>query len=499
MENFFKNLGSKSITYDDFIILPGFARGFSPNDVKLETNFSRNIKLKLPFVSSPMDTVTGELVARWLALLGGLGIIHYNCSVDEQVKMVSAVKRFENGFILDPQATAPDNLIKDVAGSGYSTIPVTEGGKAHGRLVGMLTRLDYDLEFHKDLPVKSRMVALGNGLVVARKSEVSADGHLEILKANEIIREKRLLALPIVDEAGNLLALATRADIEKNLNFPAALKDKEKRLRVGAAIGTRDDDKKRVESLAAAGVDVLVIDSGHGHTSFVGEMIKFLKNNFPAIDVVAGNVATAAGVKYLAECGADAIRVGVGSGSICTTQEVTGVGRGQGTAVWECSQAAKSLPQPIPIIADGGIRKTGDMVKALLLGASSVMLGNFLAGTYESLGEWVELESGLKVKEYRGMGSKKAMELGSSTRYQIKDMKVRASEGVAARVLGKGHIYDLIPEAAAGLRQGLYKVGFADIASMRQAAGEGQVFIEQRSSAARAEGNVHDLFDVVSG
>ena len=384
LKELFKNKAGESLTYNDFIILPGFSKGFSPADVNLKTKLTRKISLNLPIVSSPMDTVTGELLASWLALLGGIGILHYNCTISEQVKMVESVKNFKE----------PKN---------------------------------------------------------------------------------------------------------KDIDYSLACRNNNGRLLVGAAIGTRAEDQKRAEALIKAGADVLVIDSAHAHVTFAAEMLNFLKNKFPQIEVVAGNVATAEGVKFLAENGADAVKVGVGSGSICTTQDVTGVGRGQATAVWQCGQAANSLKTPIPIIADGGITQTGDLVKALILGASTGMLGNLLASAFESLGEWQEID-GLRVKEYRGMGSKKAMAAGSSKRYQLENSKrVQAAEGVAGKIIGKGHIYDLIPEIAAGLKQALFKIGFKNIFDLQQAAQESKVRVEYRSEAAKQEGSPHNLLEVISG
>lgn len=500
LEDLFKNRAGESLSYEDFIILPGFTEDFSPAEVNLKTKLTKKITLNLPLVSSPMDTVTGELLARWLALLGGIGILHYNCSVEEQVKMVTGVKRFENGFILEPVTLSPNNLIFDITTLGYSTIPVTVDGKPQGKLVGMLTKVDFDPEEHKNLKVLERMIKINQGLVTATIKEISEGSHPDIRKANEIIRDKRLLALPIITAEGNLYALATRADIDKNRDFPLASKDFRKRLLVGAAIGTRDKDKERAKALIEAGVDVLVIDSAHAHVTFVADMLHFLKEKFFQTEVIAGNVATAEGVKFLAENGADAIKVGLGIGSICTTQEVTGVGRGQATAVWHCAQAANSLKEPVPIIADGGITQTGDLVKALVLGASTGMLGNLLAGTFESLGEWVEVE-GLKTKEYRGMGSRKAMKVGSSKRYQLEKVRQesQAPEGIEARVLNRGHIYDLIPEIAAGLKQALFKIGKSNISDLHQAAKAGKIRVEQRTEAAKKEGRPHDLFEVISG
>ncbi|MFH0856537.1 MAG: IMP dehydrogenase [bacterium] len=478
-----------SLAYNDIILLPGYT-DFSISDADLSTKLSRNITLKIPIISAPMDTVTGDEMAKWMALLGGIGFIHYNQTIEEQCEMVKKVKKFENGFISEPEARSPDDLIESLKESPYSNIPITEDGSSHGKLVGILNRYDYSYEKHLKLPVKERMAGLDK-LKIASEDEILENNCLSIKKADHILIESHSLVLPIVDKNGFLKYLVTRKDIDKNTNFPLATKDKNKKLRAGAAVGTQEDDKKRVNLLAASGVDVIKIDSAHGHTLYQIEMIKYIKKNYPEIDIITGNIVTSSAAKDLISAGADALCIGMGIGSICTTQEVTAAGRAQASAIYNIAMAAKKYN--IPVIADGGISKSGQIVRAMVLGASSCMAGNLLAGTNESLGEWIINENGEKFKRYRGMGSYEAMKTGSAKRYAVDMNKEKAAEGVVAAVASKGHIYDLLPSVAAGVKQGLQKIGCKNMEEIKKASDNGEIRVELRSFSAQKEGDVHDV------
>lgn len=478
-----------SLAYNDIILLPGYT-DFSISDVDLSTKLSRNITLKIPIISAPMDTVTGDEMAKWMALLGGMGFIHYNQTVEEQCEMVKKVKKFENGFISEPEVRMPDDLIESLKDSPYSNIPITEDGSSHGKLVGILNKYDYSYEQHLKLPVKERMAGLDK-LKITSEDAILENNCLSIKKADNILIENHSLVLPIVDKNGFLKYLVTRKDIDKNTDFPLATKDKNKKLRAGAAVGTQEDDKKRVNLLATSGVDAIKIDSAHGHTSYQIEMIKFIKANYPQIDVISGNIVTSNAAGDLIKAGADAICVGMGIGSICTTQEVTAAGRAQASAIYNIAETAKKYD--VPVIADGGISKSGQIVKALVLGAASCMVGNLLAGTNESLGEWIIAPTGEKFKKYRGMGSYEAMKTGSAKRYAVDMNKEKAAEGVVASVASKGHIYDLLPSVTAGIKQGMQKISCKNISEIRAKAEKEEIRVELRSYSAQKEGDVHDI------
>ncbi|OGF22499.1 IMP dehydrogenase [Candidatus Falkowbacteria bacterium RBG_13_39_14] len=478
-----------SLAYNDLILLPGHT-DFGVEDINLNTKLSRNIELKIPIVSAPMDTVTGDELARWMALLGGIGFIHYNNTIEEQCEMVKAVKGYENGFINEPFVKKPENLIGELKDCPYSNIPITEDGASHGKLAGLLTKYDFAFERHSDIPIRERMIEL-NELKVARLDQVATNGNLDLSKANNLLFESYSSALPIVDEKGGLEYLVTRKDIETNVEYPLATKDSHKKLRVGAAVGTRELDKERARALVMAGVDAIKIDCAHGHTSYQIEMINYIKKTYPGVDIASGNVVTSNAAEDLIKAGADAICVGMGIGSMCITQEVTAAGRAQASAIYHVSQAAKKYN--IPVIADGGISQSGHILKAWILGAHSCMAGNMLAGTDESLGEWIVTKSGEKLKRYRGMGSYEAMKAGSDRRYSVNMNKEKAAEGVVASVLSKGHVYDLLPTITAGIKQGMLKIGCKNIDEIRQKAEKGEIRVEKRTFSAQKEGDVHDL------
>lgn len=489
LKELFKLNKGVSLAYNDLILLPGYT-DFGANDIDLSTKLSKNISLKIPIISAPMDTVTGDELAKWMALLGGIGFIHYNQTVAEQCEMVKKVKQFENGFISEPMTKSPDDLIESLKDLPYSNIPITQDGSSHGKLIGILNEFDYSCEKHAKLPIKKRMTKVDK-LKIALEEDILENNKLSIRKANYILIESHSLLLPILDKNGFLKYLVNRKDIDTNTNYPLATKDKHKKLRVGAAVGTQEDDKTRVNELAASGVDAIKIDSAHGHTSYQIEMIKFIKYTYPEIDVITGNIVTSGAAEDLIKAGADALCIGMGIGSICTTQEVTAAGRAQASAIYNVSQTAKKYD--IPVIADGGISKSGQIVKALVLGAVSCMVGNLLAGTTESLGEWIIVETGEKFKRYRGMGSYEAMQTGSAKRYSVDMNKEKAAEGVVASVASKGHIYDLLPSVAAGIKQGMQKISCKNMEEIRAKAEKEEIRVEIRSYSAQKEGDIHDI------
>jgi len=478
-----------SLAYNDFIILPDYT-DFGAEEINLKTKLSKNITLQIPIISAPMDTVTGYEVAKWMALLGGIGFIHYNNTIEEQCKMIKKVKSFENGFINNPLTRKPENLIESLRGCPYSNIPITEDGAAHGKLAGLLTKYDFALEKHTNLSIKDRMLDLDE-LRVATIDEVTVNNKLNLGKANDILLDSYSSALPIVDNNYFLKYLVTRKDIDTNVGYPLATKDHKKRLLAGAAVGTRETDKERVDALAEAGVDAIKIDCAHGHTFYQIQMVKYIKEKYPEIDVISGNIVTASAAENLIKVGADSICVGMGIGSMCITQEVTATGRAQASAIFSVSEIAKKYN--IPVIADGGISKSGEILKAWVLGASCCMVGNMLAGTDESLGECIITPTGKKLKRYRGMGSYEAMKAGSDKRYSVDMNKNKAAEGVVAAVLSKGHIYDLIPSITAGLNQGMQKIGCKNIEEIHKKTDESGLRVERRTFSAQKEGDTHDL------
>lgn len=471
--------------YDDLILLPGYI-DFTVGDVRLETRFTRNLRLKRPLVSSPMDTVTESKMAIYLALLGGIGIIHYNNTIEEQVQMVRRVKRFENGFITEPVVLSPRHRISDVdeikARYGFSGIPITEDGTLQGRLVGIVTNRDLDFEKDRSRPLSEVMTT----------DLITAPQGVTLSEANKILRASKKGKLPVVDENFRLVALVSRRDLVKNLSFPEASKDAAKQLLVGAALSTREEDRERADELVRAGVDVLVIDAAQGHSIYQERMLRYLKERHPGVDVVAGNVVTTQQAETLIRAGADALRVGMGPGSICITQNMMAVGRAQATAVYHCAAYARRFG--IPVIADGGINGIGPMAKALALGASTVMLGYLLAGTDEAPGEYF-YENGVRVKRYRGMASLEAMAAGGAKRYlSERTDPIKVPQGVSGTVLDKGSLTDYVPYLMKGLAQAFQDLGYRDIPSLHEALYDGRLRFERRTAAAFAEGTVHSLY-----
>lgn len=394
-------------TYDDIILLPGHIN-FGVEDVELSTRFTRKIALSVPFISSPMDTVTEHMMAIMMALHGGLGIIHYNMSVEEQTAEVRKVKKYRNGFITDPLCLSPSNTVADVrrikAEHGFAGIPITEDGKMGSKLVGIVTNRDTDFVTDDSALVKDIM---STDLVTATEP-------VSLPEAHRILRESKKGKLPVVNSKGELTSLISRTDLLKNRDYPNASKDSTSNLLCGAAVGTRPNDRERLRALVAAGIDVVVIDSSQGDSVYQLEMIRWIKTEFPDLEVVGGNVVTQRQALHLIQAGADGLRVGMGSGSICTTQEVCAVGRPQASAVYSVAKLARRFG--IPITADGGTSSTGHIVKALSMGASCTMMGSLLAGTEEAPGEYF-FQDGVRLKRYRGMGSIDAMTKGSEKRY----------------------------------------------------------------------------------
>ena len=474
----------KGLTYDDFIVLPGYI-DFQASEVDLETNVTRNIKIKRPLVSSPMDTVTEWKMAAYLALLGGIGIIHYNNTVDAQVEHVRKVKRFENGFIIDPVVLSPKNTVRDVdrikKEHGFSGIPITEDGTLGSKLVGIVTNRDIDFEKDRTKPLSEVMTT---DLITAKKG-------VTLHQANQILKKSKRGKLPVVDDDFKLVALLSRRDLLKNKDFPYASKSRDKQLLVGAAISTRHEDRERVEALAEAGVDVLLIDSAQGYSEYQLEMLRFIKKKFPRIDIIAGNVVTVRQSKALIEAGADALRVGMGPGSICITQNMMAVGRPQASAVYHCAEYAKQFG--VPVIADGGIQGIGHIAKAMSVGAGAVMAGYLLAGTSEAPGEYF-YENGMRVKRYRGMASVEAMGVGGGKRYLNEDDNVTVPQGVSGTVLDRGSLADYVPYLMKGLQQSFQDMGYRDVDSLRSDLYSGIMRFEHRTTAAQAEGSVHSLY-----
>jgi len=473
----------EGLTYNDFIILPGHI-DFAAEQVDLSTRITRRIPLKNPLASSPMDTVTENRMAIALALLGGIGVIHYNNRPEEQIAEVRKVKRFENGFITDPVVLGPDNSIADIdriqGQMGFSGIPITQDGTLNSRLIGMVTNRDIDFEADRSRPLREMMVT----------DLVTAPEGVPLPEANRILRESKKGKLPIVDNDGLLVSLVSRTDLKKNRDYPEATKDERKQLRVGAAVSTQEADRERIEGLSEAGVDLIVMDAAQGDSIFQVRAIEYIKANYPDLDVLAGNVVTGKQCEHLIDAGADGIRVGMGPGSICITQDTMAVGRAQATAVYRCWQYCSE--RDIPVVADGGIANTGNLVKALACGASVGMMGGMFAGTQEAPGEYV-YKDGVRVKKYRGMASLEAMERGGGKRYGYTDQAVMVAQGVSGLVVDKGSMFDLAVYIVSSLRKSCQDIGVRSIPALHESIEGGQVLYERRSASAQREGSVHSL------
>ena len=447
----------EALTFDDVLLIPG-ASDVLPSTVDLSTVLAPGIKLNIPLVSAAMDTVTESKLAIAMAREGGVGIIHKNMSIEEQASQVDKVKRSEHGVITDPFFLTPGEPVKAAVALmekyRISGVPITENGK----LVGILTNRDLRFETDFEQPIYN---------VMTKENLVTAPVGTTLQQAQEILRQHRIEKLPIVDENGNLKGLITIKDIEKAVQYPNSARDKGGRLLCGAAIGATKDVLDRVAALIEAQVDVVVLDSAHGHNSGILDAVRLVKKHYPDLQLIAGNVATAAGAEALIDAGADCVKVGIGPGSICTTRIVAGIGVPQITAVYDAACAAAK--HGVPIIADGGIKYSGDIVKALAAGANVVMLGSLVAGCKESPGEY-ELYQGRQFKVYRGMGSLAAMGKGSADRYFQSDARKLVPEGVEGRVPFKGPLADTIYQMIGGLRSGMGYTGCASIEELHEKA-----------------------------
>tara|TARA_E500000075_G_C6977937_1_gene314783 strand:+ start:87 stop:1562 length:1476 start_codon:yes stop_codon:yes gene_type:complete len=449
----------EGLTYEDVLLVPAYSK-ILPSDVSLQTRFSRNISLNVPIVSAAMDTVTESKMAIAIASEGGIGVIHKNMSIEDQANEVRLVKRAESGMIIDPVTLDINSLVIDAKNNmkkyKIGGIPIVS---KTGKLVGIVT--NRDLRFEKNNSKKLSEVMTSKNLITAKAGT-------SMSQAEEILQTHKIEKLPVVDSKGILIGLITFRDINKHSEKPTSNKDKLGRLMVSAAIGTDKDYKKRAQELIKSGVDALVVDTAHAHSSRVGDVLKNLKDSFSEVDIVVGNIATADAANYLKENGADGIKVGIGPGSICTTRVVAGVGYPQLSAVLEVSEVLKK--SKIPLIADGGIRYTGDISKAIAAGADSVMLGSLLAGTEESPGETI-IYDGRKFKTYRGMGSVEAMQKGSKDRYfqsEQADKKKLVPEGIVGRVPYKGQLNESIHQFIGGLRSGMGYCGAEDIDTLKK-------------------------------
>ncbi len=450
----------EGLTFDDVLLIPAYSEVL-PREVNLTTKFSRNITLNVPIVSAAMDTVTEYQLAIAIAREGGIGVIHKNMSIEEQARQVHAVKRAENGMIYDPVTIKCGRTVQDALDMmkeyHIGGIPVVDD---EGILKGIVT--NRDLRFERNLNRKIDEVMTSENLVTTTQST-------DLQEAADILQTHKIEKLPVVDAHNKLVGLVTYKDITKAKDKPFACKDKLGRLRVAAGIGVTPDSMERAKALVKAGVDALVIDTAHGHTAGVIGVLKSIKSAFPEIDVVVGNIATGEAAKYLVENGADGVKVGIGPGSICTTRVVAGVGVPQLSAIYDVAKALEGTG--VPLIADGGIRYSGDIVKAIAAGGYCVMLGGMLAGVEESPGETI-IFNGRKFKSYRGMGSLEAMEKGSKDRYfqgNEADTKKLVPEGIAARVPYKGSLYEVVYQMLGGLRAGMGYCGAKDIATLHKA------------------------------
>ncbi|MDE6489552.1 MAG: IMP dehydrogenase [Muribaculaceae bacterium] len=466
------------LTFDDVLLIPAYSEVL-PREVNLSTRFSRNIVLNMPLISAAMDTVTESQLAIAIAREGGIGVIHKNMSIAEQARQVHAVKRAENGMIYDPVTIKLGSTVADALNMmeeyHIGGIPVVDNDR---KLVGIVT--NRDLRFERDHSRKVDEVMTSEGLVTTNQST-----NLE--EAAEILQKHKIEKLPVVDSDGRLIGLVTYKDITKAKDKPMACKDSLGRLRVAAGVGVTADSMERVDALVEAGVDAIVIDTAHGHSRGVIGVLRAIKEKYPQIDVVVGNIATGDAARYLVENGADGVKVGIGPGSICTTRIIAGVGVPQLSAVYDVAKALEGTG--VPLIADGGIRYSGDIVKALAAGAYSVMLGGMLAGVDETPGDTI-IYNGRKYKSYRGMGSLEAMEKGSKDRYfqaGEKDTKKLVPEGIAARVPYKGSLYEVVYQMLGGLRAGMGYCGAADIEALHSAK------FTRITNAGVAESHPHDV------
>ncbi len=473
-----EKFSGEGLTYDDVLLTPAYSN-ILPREVNISTHFSRNIKLNIPIVSAAMDTVTDANMAIAIAQEGGIGVLHKNLTIEDQANEVKKVKRAENGMILDPVTISEKSLVKDAINlmleHKISGIPVVDN---NNKLVGIVTNRDLRFERGLDRPVTD---------VMTKDNLITVTEFTDFEKAADILQEYRIEKLPVVDKDYKLAGLITYKDIMKIKAHPNAYKDNRGRLRVAAAVGVTQDTLERATALVREEVDAIVVDTAHGHSQGVIDTVRMLKKNFPSIDLVAGNIATPEAAKALVDAGVDAIKVGIGPGSICTTRVIAGVGVPQLSAIYNVSQALEGTG--IPVIADGGIRFTGDIVKALAAGAQTIMAGSLFAGVDESPGETIIFE-GRKYKTYRGMGSIEAMQKGSKDRYfqdVEDDISKLVPEGIVGRVPYKGSLSEILHQMVGGLRAGMGYTGSATIAHLQKAK-----FIKI-TAAGVVEGHPHDI------
>lgn len=479
VSSFEKRFYGTGLTFDDVLLMPGYSEVL-PKDVNIQTQLTKSIKLNIPMLSAAMDTVTEAQLAIALAREGGIGFLHKSMSIEKQAEQVRRVKRSESGLIFDPITMHPEATIaealKMMRENKIGGIPIVD--EQHN-LVGILT--NRDLRFESNTKKKIAEVMTSENLVVAPEGT-------DLRKAEKIFRQHKVEKLPVTNKQGKLTGLITYRDILQLQNNPNAVKDSYGRLLVGGALGITNDLLDRADALQQVGVDVVALDSSHGHSKGVIEALKKLKSNFKGIQVIAGNIATASAAKALAEAGADAVKVGIGPGSICTTRIVAGAGVPQLSAIMDVAAALKT--KGIPVIADGGIRYTGDLVKALAAGAQAAMMGSVFAGTEESPGETIIFE-GRKFKQYRGMGSIGAMQKGSGDRYfqgDVRDEKKMVPEGIEGRVPYKGYLSEIVAQYVGGLRVGMGLTGSKNIKELQQA-----TFV-QITNAGMSESHAHDVF-----
>ncbi|MDM8160483.1 IMP dehydrogenase [Labilibaculum sp. K2S] len=469
---------SDGLTFDDVLLVPAYSEVL-PRDVNLKTRFTRNITLNTPIVSAAMDTVTESALAISIAREGGIGVIHKNMSIKSQAKQVMTVKRAENGMIYDPITIASYKTVKDALALmkefKIGGIPVVESDKS---LKGIVTNRDLRFELDMDRPISE---------IMTKENLVTTSVSTDLEKAAAILQAYKIEKLPVIDSDNKLIGLVTYKDITKAKDKPLACKDEKGRLRVAAAVGVSGDTLDRIEALVHANTDAIIIDTAHGHTKGVADLLKIAKKRFPDMQFVVGNIATPEAALFLVEAGADAVKVGIGPGSICTTRVIAGVGVPQLTAIFEIAKALEGTG--VPVIADGGLRYSGDIVKAIAAGADSIMAGSLFAGVEESPGETI-IYNGRKFKSYRGMGSIEAMQQGSKDRYfqdAEDDIKKLVPEGIVARVPYKGTLYEVIYQLVGGLRAGMGYCGAPNIEALHNAK-----FVKITASG-MAESHPHDV------
>jgi len=499
---FFERFRGESLTFDDLCVLQPRTIEFSAQDVDLSSRISRNIRINTPLVSSPMEDISEYGLAIAVALQGFPAVIHSNMTVEEQAEQVRKVKRFENGFVKDPITLGPDAAIAQAVeirnDTGISTLPITDGG----RLVGLLTKNDYSGRKHARMKISERMVPLERlKHHIVRVDALPEEDTARLSRANDLLLESHAGVLLIVNGSGQIESLVTRTDIEKNEAFPDSLKDRHKSLVVGAAVTTnREESRERAAELVAAGVDFLCIDSSHGNSTHEQAVLEYLKAEYPDIDLIYGNVATAGGAIRGIEWGADAIRVGKGVGSICSTSQVSLGTRSQITATYSCSRAVreycrdKGIEPSVPVISDGGYGTFSAIGKGLLF-ADAVMLGSMLAGTDEAPSAVVYDRQGRKLKGYKGMGSLEAALRGSSVRYDVQTFEDYVAEGVVGTVRSKGPVSQWVPQIKTGIRKCLQSLGFQSLEELHEAVFAGEVLIERMSEAGKKEAGIHDLVE----